>query len=122
MPWMKWLPWSRAAAVPRIVSFANARPDGAAGSDYLFGARTRVLMSEIAPTSEADYLSGMLIGHEINSAGGSGPVLVVGTESLVERYARAFRLRGRETRVFNGELATVKGLRLIHDLAAKRGQ
>jgi 2-dehydro-3-deoxygalactonokinase len=98
---------------------ARASQDGGL-LHHLFGARTRVLMNEIAPASEADYLSGMLIGHEINSAGGSGPVLVLGTEALVERYERAFRLRGRDTRIFNGELATVKGLRLIHDLAAKR--
>lgn len=89
---------------------------------HLFGARTRVLMNELAPASEADYLSGMLIGHEIDAAGGRGPVLVVGTEALVERYERAFCLRGRETRVFNGELATVRGLRLIHDLAVKRAR
>lgn len=100
---------------------ARASQDGGL-LNHLFGARTRVLMNEIAPASEADYLSGMLIGHEINSAGGSEPVLVLGTEALVERYERKFRLRGRDTRIFNGELATVKGLRLIHDLAAKRAQ
>lgn len=86
---------------------------------HLFGARTRVLMNEIAPASEADYLSGMLIGHEIKAAGGSGPVLVVGAEALAERYERAFRLCGREARALEGETATVKGLRLIHDLARK---
>jgi len=86
---------------------------------HLFGARTRVLMDEIAPAAEADYLSGMLIGHEIHAAGGSGAVLVVGAQALAERYARAFRLCGREARVLDDETATVKGLRLIHDLAQK---
>jgi 2-dehydro-3-deoxygalactonokinase len=87
---------------------------------HLFGARARVLMSELTGASEADYLSGMLIGHEINAAGGSGPVLVMGAESLAERYRRAFGLCGREARLFEGETATVRGLRLIHDLARKR--
>ena len=86
---------------------------------HLFGARTRVLMNELAPAAEADYLSGMLIGHEIRAAGGSGPVLVVGAAALAKRYQRAFRLCGREARVLDGETATVKGLRLIHDLAQK---
>jgi 2-dehydro-3-deoxygalactonokinase len=85
----------------------------------LFGARARVLMDEITGASEADYLSGMLVGHEINSAGGSGPVLVMGAEALAERYLRAFRLCGREARLFEGETATARGLRLIHDLARK---
>jgi 2-dehydro-3-deoxygalactonokinase len=84
---------------------------------HLFGARTRVLMDEIAPASEADYLSGMLIGHEIAAAGGAGPVVVIGTAQLEERYMRAFRLSGRETRGVAGEVATVMGLRLIHELA-----
>jgi 2-dehydro-3-deoxygalactonokinase len=100
---------------------ARAAQDGGL-LHHVFGARTRVLMSEIAPTSEADYLSGMLIGHEIRSVGGSEPVLVVGAEALVERYGRAFRLCGREASVFNGETATVNGLRLIQDIAVKRRQ
>ena len=86
---------------------------------HLFGARTRVLMSELAPAAEADYLSGMLIGHEIHAAGGTGPVLVVGAQALAERYQRAFQLCGRDARVLDGEIATVQGLRLIHDLARK---
>jgi 2-dehydro-3-deoxygalactonokinase len=89
---------------------------------HLFGARTRVLMNQIAAASEADYLSGMLIGHEISAAGGSGPVLVVGAEALAERYRRAFQLCGREVRMLDGETATVRGLRLIHDLARKSGR
>jgi 2-dehydro-3-deoxygalactonokinase len=87
---------------------------------HLFGARARVLMSELTGASEADYLSGMLIGHEIHAAGGSGPLLVMGTEALAERYRRAFGLCGREARLFEGETATVRGLRLIHDLARSR--
>jgi len=78
-----------------------------------------MFMNEITGAGEADYLSGMLIGHEINAAGGSGPVLVMGAEALAERYQRAFRLCGREPRLFQGETATVRGLRLIHDLARK---
>jgi len=87
---------------------------------HLFGARTRVLMDEIQPTGEADYLSGMLIGHEIRATGGTGPVLVIGAAGLEERYLRAFGLCGREATGVPGETATVRGLRVIHDLAGQR--
>jgi len=87
---------------------------------HLFGARTRVLMNEIPPTGEADYLSGMLIGHEIRAAGGAGPVVVIGAAGLEERYLRAFGLCGREVTGVPGETATVCGLRVIHDLAGRR--
>jgi hypothetical protein len=43
----------------------------------------------------------------------------MGTEALAERYQRAFQFCGREARMFDGETATVRGLRLIHDLALK---
>jgi 2-dehydro-3-deoxygalactonokinase len=86
---------------------------------HLFGARTRVLTNEIAATAEADYLSGMLIGHEILAAGGTGPVLVVGAAGLEQRYLRALRHRGREASAISGEIATVRGLRLVHDLAGE---
>jgi 2-keto-3-deoxy-galactonokinase len=66
-----------------------------------------------------DGLSGMLIGHEIRAAGGTGPVLVVGAAGLEERYLRALRHCGREASGVPGETATVRGLRLIHDLAGK---
>jgi len=87
---------------------------------HLFGARTRVLMEEVEPTGEADYLSGMLIGHEIRAAGGSRPVLVIGAPGLEERYLRAFGLCGRKATGVPGEAATVRGLRVIHDLAGQR--
>lgn len=98
---------------------ARARQQGGL-LHHLFGARTRVLMSNLAPASEADYLSGMLIGHEVLAAGGSGPVMVIGAPELAEHYLRAFRVLGRVASALAGETATVRGLRLIHDLAARR--
>ena len=95
---------------------------GAGLLHHLFGARTRVLMGDLMPASEADYLSGMLIGHEILAAGDSGPVTVIGAPELAEHYLRAFKTLGRIARALPGETATVKGLRLIHDLAAGRRQ
>jgi len=93
---------------------------GSAWLHHLFGARTRVLMGDLLPASEADYLSGMLIGHELASAGGNGAVTVIGAPELAERYLRAFKQLGRVARGLPGETATVKGLRLIHDLAINR--
>lgn len=95
---------------------------GAGLLHHLFGARTRVLMGDLMPVSETDYLSGMLIGHELLAARDSGPVTVIGAPELAEHYLRAFKILGRIARGLPGETVTVKGLRLIHDLAAGRPQ
>jgi 2-dehydro-3-deoxygalactonokinase len=86
---------------------------------HLFGARTRVLMGSLSSTSEADYLSGMLIGHEILAAG-TWPEIVVGAPELTERYRRAFGIFGCNVRVVAGDTAMAAGLRLIWDLATGR--
>lgn len=83
---------------------------------HLFGARTRVLMSKLSPGSEADYLSGMLIGHEINATGSTGPVLVIGAAELEARYLRAFARCGLDATAVSGAVATARGLRLVHGL------
>ena len=83
---------------------------------HLFGTRTRVLMSDLAPQSQADYLSGLLIGHETNSIGATGPVLVIGAAEVEARYLRAFRLAGREASALSGPIATARGLRFIERL------
>ena len=88
---------------------------------HLFGARTRVLMNDLSSASEADYLSGVLIGHEIIAIGDEGPIVIVGADELADRYLRAYRASGRKARILSGEAATVSGLRLIWDIVRSEG-
>lgn len=63
----------------------------------IFGARTHVLMGELAPGDVAEWLSGVLIGREIRVArtwaqragDDASRVLVVGDDALATRYLRA---------------------------------
>lgn len=87
---------------------------------HLFGARTRVLMGDLASAGEADYLSGMLIGHEMLAASGNGPVVIVGAVELAERYRRAFQKFDRPAEIVASDAATAAGLRLIRDISAAR--
>jgi 2-dehydro-3-deoxygalactonokinase len=65
----------------------------------IFGARTHVLAGELAPDEVGEWLSGLLIGREVRTArswahrGGhdASRVLIVGGDTLVERYLRVFR-------------------------------
>ncbi|WP_266183759.1 2-dehydro-3-deoxygalactonokinase [Dyella humicola] len=74
----------------------TARESGAAGVlSRIFLARTLMLDGELAPTSVADYLSGLLIGEEFRAALAAGwtkpqaTLHIVGDEALVTRYQRA---------------------------------
>ena len=63
----------------------------------LFGARTLALFDELASNQTADYLSGLLIGHEVAEGLGFGEaaaVTIVGTADLALRYETALAHRG----------------------------
>jgi len=65
-----------------------------------FSARTMVLTGALAPSQVDDYISGLLIGHELAGVGASwlegysGSVLLCGSAPLNERYRRALARRG----------------------------
>jgi 2-dehydro-3-deoxygalactonokinase len=65
-----------------------------------FSARTMVMTGALAPNQVEDYVSGLLIGHELAGigaswlAGSSNEVLLCGSTQLNERYGRALELRG----------------------------
>ncbi|UWX04487.1 2-dehydro-3-deoxygalactonokinase [Pseudoxanthomonas sp. NC8] len=61
----------------------------------LFGVRTATLFGRFTPPALSSYLSGLLIGHELQAAlaGMSAPVHLVGNQALVERYAHALQAR-----------------------------
>lgn len=82
------------AAFARGVAAAQA--SGAAGGlSRLFSARALMLEGALAPSSVADFLSGLLIGDELRMALAAGwattdaPLLVVGEDALCARYLQA---------------------------------
>jgi 2-dehydro-3-deoxygalactonokinase len=68
----------------------------------LFGTRTLALFGGLAPEAGADYLSGLIVGHEIRAGRAwaaqhgiaDAHATLVGAPALCERYARAFALDG----------------------------
>jgi 2-dehydro-3-deoxygalactonokinase len=97
-----------ADAFERAVEFAHSDPF--ALSAQLFSARTLALFDELPATGIADYLSGLLIGHEIYSAGQTlarmnvrpDAVTLVGEVALMRNYQRALTLLGWSSRAAPG--------------------
>jgi 2-dehydro-3-deoxygalactonokinase len=90
--------FDRGAAVARS-------PEGRLGVlSTMFSARTLGLVGELAAEAQADYLSGLLIGHEVAALDHLGegrlgersePIVLVGEAALCERYRRALAASGR---------------------------
>ena len=80
---------------------------------HVFGTRGLGLLGELTKAETADYLSGLLIGHETRAAIGQGqvqgPVHLAAAEILAEPYARAFQLLGVEYRRHDPDIV-VRGL------------
>jgi 2-dehydro-3-deoxygalactonokinase len=74
---------------------------------HLFGVRTLGLCDRLP--GAADYLSGLLIGHEIRAVAPAGPVHLVGTHNLTARYAAAIAHSGGEAIILS-EDAAAEGL------------
>ncbi len=91
-------------------AFGRGVVAGLAGSGFshvIFGARTLALTGELAPKDVAEWLSGALIGHEIEAArvwarerrADTDAVTVIGGEALAARYANALAKAGIEARL-----------------------
>lgn len=88
---------------------ARAQTEGGLLS-HLFGLRAASLLGDLPVRALPPFLSGLLIGHEIAALGaGEGPVHVVGARALVDRYARALSVSGRQA-VRHGEETAAMGL------------
>ncbi|QBK04859.1 2-dehydro-3-deoxygalactonokinase [Hylemonella gracilis] len=96
-----------AAPAPDLAAFERglrvaAEPAGAAGPlSTIFSTRTLGLTGALPPTSQADYLSGLLIGHEVTALAGllrarqARPrILLCGEADLCQRYTLALRHHG----------------------------
>jgi 2-dehydro-3-deoxygalactonokinase len=88
------------SAFERGVNLAHKDPFGL--SSLLFSARTLPLFNKLPATGIADYLSGLLIGHEIYTAERAlnamtlqyDGVTLVGEMALIRNYQRALTLLG----------------------------
>ena len=78
----------------------------------LFSARTLGLTAELAAEQQPDYLSGLLIGHELAGLPDrtrNTPIILVGATALCARYQRALALCGF-SQVSLAQEATERGL------------
>ncbi len=83
---------------------------------HLFGTRALGLMGELAATETDDYLSGLLIGHEVRAAVEDGvagaAVHLAGSDTLCRLYALAFAEYGVAHRLHDPDIAA-RGLSLL---------
>jgi 2-dehydro-3-deoxygalactonokinase len=65
---------------------------------HLFGTRALGLMGDLPAAATASYLSGLLIGHEVQAVlaegAPAGPIHLAGSEALAGAYAMAFNAHG----------------------------
>ncbi|WP_064120348.1 2-dehydro-3-deoxygalactonokinase [Pseudomonas fluorescens] len=108
-----------AQAFDRGVQVAQSA-DGELGVlSTLFSARTLGLTGELSPTAQADYLSGLMIGHELAALAAAQrrrrnnrnlpSVILIGNAQLCARYSRALDACGFSN-VTLAEQATERGL------------
>ncbi len=88
---------------PDLLAFAEgvraARDHGGLGLPHqLFAVRTLGLTGRLAHESLPDYLSGLLIGHELRAGlqarDAAAPLVLLGEPALCQRYAKALDLFG----------------------------
>jgi 2-dehydro-3-deoxygalactonokinase len=86
---------------------------------HLFGVRTLALTGRLAEAATASYLSGLLIGHEVEAAmpEGGGAIHLIGDAALCDSYARAIAAGGG-TPVMGDPDAAFHGLALLGGMAS----
>ncbi|PIJ49555.1 2-oxo-3-deoxygalactonate kinase [Erwinia sp. OLTSP20] len=88
----------------------------------LFEVRARHVLGALAQSAVSDYLSGLLIGHEVASQlrhfNSKAPLTLIAGKALAHRYQQAFELQGVSITVLDGDDAFQQGIRSIaHELA-----
>jgi 2-dehydro-3-deoxygalactonokinase len=99
-------------AFDRGVEIARS-PAGRAGVlSTMFSARTLGLVGALAAEAQADYLSGLLVGHELAALAQlgepPGAIVLAGSDELCQRYQRALAAFGHAAAIAPG--VTERGL------------
>jgi 2-dehydro-3-deoxygalactonokinase len=85
----------------------------------LFEARAQQLLAGRSRAWAAGFLSGLLIGYEIETLGRTfhpdRGITLVGDPQLTNLYEAVLRSRGRATRTLSGERCVIEGLRHLAD-------
>ena len=82
---------------------------------HLFAVRANGLFGTLTGSAQTDYLSGLLIGHEVRSlskmyAADAEGILVVGSEELAALYGTAMTRLNLAYQHIDGAIATIKGM------------
>ncbi|MBD5771991.1 2-dehydro-3-deoxygalactonokinase [Marinomonas colpomeniae] len=85
---------------------------------HLFSARSRFVCGELASNEVRDYLSGVVIGHDVNDVLSSlsipkSPVIIIGSQELSERYALALLSRDLKSEFLSANDASIRGLKRL---------
>ncbi len=100
-----------AGDIPAVFDAGIARAREPGGLlHHLFGVRADSLAGKLTPEAAHEFLSGLLIGHEIAAAAPShGIVHILGAQSLAARYERALSSIGCSAKLMDPD-AAVRGL------------
>lgn len=100
-------------AFDRGVEVARSSGARAGVLSTIFSTRTLGLVGALSAESQADYLSGLLVGHEIAALERLGerlePLVLVGSDDLCQRYRRALAAFGHAPAAIAAD-ATERGL------------
>ena len=94
----------------------------------LFEVRSRQLRGELKREDAAAYLSGLIIGQDVSGAKrlfqaelpDARQVIVIGSSKLGELYAQALNAHDFAARRIDGEIASLEGLKALHDVQFNR--
>ncbi|TYL47971.1 2-dehydro-3-deoxygalactonokinase [Marinomonas sp. IMCC 4694] len=96
---------------------------------HLFSARSRFVCGELAADEVRDYLSGVVIGHDVNDtllafeaaslSTPESPVVIVGSKALSARYALALASRQLKSEFLDASEASIRGLKRLAKKGAK---
>ena len=81
--------------------------------NLLFSARTNRLFEQVSDDSVYDYLSGVLIGHELQKM--TSNVYIVGENKLANRYKLACDNLSIKAEIFSGDDCFLAGMKIIKD-------
>ncbi len=92
---------------------------GGALSHALFGVRARVVSGDMAASSSRSYLSGLLIGTELQDVMQASPMpdaafKLIGSPALATHYQAAAALRGLQLDVLDARAAFIAAIHHVH--------